>query len=143
MGCAGCKVLVGIPSTTAELDDYVFNPRGRDFLRSQGLSIQKYRQQILEPFAELAQTWQKMGVKIYPGATLDTFATALDDGPTEALILISHWLDEPEPAIELFTGMEPIAAVVATFPPDLTAVIDLCICTSDRKSTRLNSSHRP
>ena len=97
-------------------------------MSAQHLTAQIYTRQIMTPLAREIAQWSQLGGSVYTGATSETLATALADGPTLALILVSHWQDLPIPAIELFDGMRRIEEIANAFPSDYVGAIDLCIC---------------
>lgn len=127
---AACKVVIGLPSSAAELADYRADPRGRDLLATQDMTVQQYERQVLQPLAHAIPIWRNFGARVYAGATLGTLAEALQEGPTASLLLISHWRDSAPPAIEFIDGMVEVTDVAAVVPPAFDGVIDLCVCQS-------------
>ena len=124
------KIVIGLPSTAAELAEHVACPRGRDLLSSQQITVQHYTRQVLAPLARQLPVWRTYGARIYPAATLGVLSEALRDGPTASLLLISHWRASTPPAIELFDGMINVDNVASALPVEFEGVIDLCICQS-------------
>jgi hypothetical protein len=112
----GCKIFVGLPMSHVELSDYAVEPRGRDLLGPQGAPRQRYERQVMAPFVRMAPVWRECGVSIYHGATLSSLTAALRDGQTTTAIIVSHWVDAPEPQIELFDGMQSTSEVADAFP---------------------------
>jgi hypothetical protein len=135
----GCRIAIGIPSTTAELADCIAKPCGRDLLGSGRLTVQQYSRQIMEPLARMAPLWTRLGAKVHASATLATLSEVFGDRSAKTLLLVSHWKESPAPAIELFDGMVPIGHVVATLPTDFDGVVDLCICQSLDLAKRIKS----
>jgi len=123
-----CKVVLGLPTTDDELLDYAVDPRGRDLLGPHGTTQQKYTRQVMTPLGRVAPTWRDCGVKIYPGCTSKSLHAVVKDGPTDVLIIVSHWVDEPAACIELFDGMCGVDEIAAALPTDFSGIVDLCIC---------------
>ena len=139
METAACKIVIGLPSTLEELADYVADPRGRDLLASQQLTVQQYERQVLTPLARMLPIWRSYGARIYPRATLGALASAVRDGHTSSLFLISHWRESPTPAIEFLDGMAEIDDVASALPVAFDGVVDLCICQSIELAKRIKS----
>lgn len=130
MALSACKIVVGIPVTPTELREAMVDPRGRDLVTGGAISMSQYTREIIQPFATLIPVWRALGARVHTGVTAQTLAREIAQGPTALLVLLSHWVDEPEPAIELFDGMRPVAEVAALLPADFDGAVDLCICQS-------------
>lgn len=126
---ASLKMVVAIPTTKSELDDYIQYPEKRDLLSAQNITYQRYEREIIIPFSRVIQTWENLGIKIYTGATLNVLYDALQDDQTTCLCLVSHWVLNPQ-RIEFFNGLIPIEEVASVFPIEWDGVLDLCICQS-------------
>jgi hypothetical protein len=125
-----CRVALCIPSSVGELDDYIADPRGRDFLSSQAMTVQQYEREILRPLLRERDTWLRLGVEVYSGVTLATLSQIFAPPSPSLVALVSHWQNGDRPRIELFEGMIAIEEVAAQVHPEFDGFIDLSVCQS-------------
>lgn len=125
-----CKVALCIPADRRELDEYVAEPRGRDFLSSQAITVRQYEREIIGPVTRARELWQRLGVEVYSGVTLTTLPILFAEPEPAMVAIVSHWQTGDPPKIEFFDGMAAIDEVAEQIPADFGGIIDLNVCQS-------------
>lgn len=125
-----CKVALCIPADRGELDAYIAEPKGRDFLASQAITVRQYEREIIGPLTRARERWQHMGVEVFSGVTLATLPKLFAAPVPEMIAIVSHWQTGEPSRIEFFDGMATIDEVAEQIPEDFAGIIDLNVCQS-------------
>lgn len=133
------RIVVALPASESELQRHIDEPTGRDLLRAPNMTVQKYRRQVMHPLQRAIPVWRELGAAVCWPATRNVLAGAAAAGSTEALILLAHWVEGSQPAIELDDGHCPVSEAAAMFAADWTGVADLCVCQSKPLALALNA----
>jgi hypothetical protein len=117
-----CVLLVGMPVSLSDYDDFKAGEFESDFLATWGSTRSKFFNEVCAPVHGALRDIRKYGSHVILRADEQSLRSAFQ---RDVVIVFSHWTKE---GIELAQRMMPPEEFCAAIPERYRGVIDLCAC---------------